>query len=152
MTIEFVLPSIGCSDDARDSSVSFYPLGVPVHRGNGFGVRHCREGRSAPRVLACHRFAAPNLVNEPISEQTCRAAYLRNFPLTFSFGNRWRTQAMDRRQDAVEQRAADRDFGELESDGPGMSNNSGTNLDQPGLKAGQRPIGHLFGQISALPT
>ena len=57
---------------------------------------------------------------------------------------------MDRRQDAVEQRAADRDFGELESDGPGMSNNSGTNLDQPGLKAGQRPIGHLFGQISAL--
>ena len=31
-----------------------------------------------------------------------------------------------------------------------MSNKSGTNLDQPGLKAGQRPIGYLFGQISAL--
>ena len=66
-------------------------LGYPTRCGNGFGVRHCLEGRPAPRVLAYHRVAALELVNEPISEQACRATYLRNFPLTFPFGNRWCT-------------------------------------------------------------
>ena len=57
---------------------------------------------------------------------------------------------MDRRQYAVEKVTAYRNLSELERDSLGVSNGSGTNLYQSGLQAGQRPVGHLLRQISAL--
>jgi hypothetical protein len=57
---------------------------------------------------------------------------------------------VDRRQYAVEKVTADGNLSELERDGPGVSNTSGTNLDETGLQAGQRPVSHLLRQISAL--
>ncbi len=35
LAIDFLLPSICCSDGARDSSVSFYPLGLSAENGVG---------------------------------------------------------------------------------------------------------------------
>jgi hypothetical protein len=49
----------------------------------------------------------------------------------------------------MKEAAADRDRGKLERDGAGVTDYPCTNFDQPGLQAGQRPVGHLLGQISA---
>ena len=53
-------------------------------------------------------------------------------------------------KDAVEQITRDSHLGELEGDGAGVADDPCTNFDQPGLQAGQRPVGYLLGQISAL--
>jgi hypothetical protein len=47
----------------------------------------------------------------------------------------------------MKETAADRDLGKLEGDGAGVTNYPRTDFDQPGLQAGQRPVGHLLGQI-----
>jgi hypothetical protein len=57
---------------------------------------------------------------------------------------------VDRSQYAVEKVTAYRNLSELERDGPGVSNDSGTNLYQPGLEDGQRPVSHLLGQVGLL--
>jgi hypothetical protein len=57
---------------------------------------------------------------------------------------------VDSCQYVVEKATAYRNLSELERDGPGVSNDWGTNLYQSGLQAGQRPVGHLLRQISAL--
>ena len=49
--------------------------------------------------------------------------------------------------DAVEQIAADRDLGKLERNGTGVADDPCTDFDDPGLQAGQRPIGDLLGQV-----
>lgn len=64
----------------------------------------------------------------------------------------WRTKPVDCRQYVVKQVASDGNLCELESDGPSMTDDPCTNLDQPGLQAGQRPVGHLFGQVQAVPS
>jgi hypothetical protein len=56
---------------------------------------------------------------------------------------------VDRCQYAVEKVTAYRNLSELERDGPRVSNDSGTNLYQPGWQAGQRPVGYLIWQRSA---
>lgn len=70
--------------------------------------------------------------------------------LTSSCGYRRRGQPMDCCKDAVEQITADGHFGQLKRDGAGMTDDPCTDLDQPGLQAGQRPICHLLGQVCAL--
>ena len=57
---------------------------------------------------------------------------------------------MNGRQDVTEQVATDRDLGKLERDGAGMTDDPCADFDQPCLEAGQRPVGHLFRQISGL--
>jgi hypothetical protein len=47
--------------------------------------------------------------------------------------------------DMDEQITADGDFGEVENCGAGKTDDPCTDLDQAGLDAGQRPVGHLFG-------
>jgi hypothetical protein len=46
-------------------------------------------------------------------------------------------------------RASDSHFSQLEGDGTGMAHNAGACLDQLELQAGQRPVGHFFGQFDA---
>jgi hypothetical protein len=43
----------------------------------------------------------------------------------------------------------DGDFGQLESDGAGVTHDAGPNLDQLQLQAGQRPVGHRSWQFDA---
>jgi hypothetical protein len=57
---------------------------------------------------------------------------------------------MDGREDAAEQRAADGHLSKLESDRPSVANDPCANFDEPGLQAGQRPVGYLLRQISTL--
>jgi len=57
---------------------------------------------------------------------------------------------MDRVENAMKEAAADRDRGKLERDGAGVTDYPYTNFDQLGLQAGQRPIGHLLGEVCAL--
>lgn len=52
--------------------------------------------------------------------------------------------------DASEQIAADSNLGELEGYGAGVADTPRTDFDEPGLQAGQRPVGHLLWQVSAL--
>jgi len=53
-------------------------------------------------------------------------------------------------KDAVEQISADRNLGNLEDNGAGVADDPCANFDQSCLEAGQRPVGHFLGQISAL--
>ena len=57
---------------------------------------------------------------------------------------------MNDHQNATEQAAANRNLSKLEGDCTGMSHDLCANLDELGLKAGQRPIRYLFEQFSAL--
>jgi len=57
---------------------------------------------------------------------------------------------MDGREDAAEQRAADGHLSKLERDGAGVADNPCTDFDEPGLQAGQRPVGYLLWQVSTL--
>jgi len=50
----------------------------------------------------------------------------------------------------TEQSAANGNLGQLEGDSAGMADNPRTDFDQPGLQAGQRPVGHLLGKVCAL--
>jgi hypothetical protein len=43
--------------------------------------------------------------------------------------------------DAGEQITTDGNLGELECDGAGVADNPCTDFDEPGLQAGQRPVG-----------
>ena len=54
---------------------------------------------------------------------------------------------MDRGEDGAHHRAGDRDLGELEGDGAGVTHDAGADLDQFELQAGQRPLGHFLGQF-----
>jgi len=51
-------------------------------------------------------------------------------------------------QDTREQITTDGHLGQLEGNGAGMSDDPCADFDEPGLQAGQRPIGYLLGQIS----
>lgn len=51
---------------------------------------------------------------------------------------------------AGDQITTDSNLGDLECDGAGVANNTCINFDEAGLPAGQRPVGYLLGQISAL--
>lgn len=57
---------------------------------------------------------------------------------------------MNGRQDVTEQVATDRDLGQLERDGAGMTDDPRANFDQPCLEAGQRPVGYLLGKVCTL--
>ena len=57
---------------------------------------------------------------------------------------------MDGGKDAVEQISADRNLGKLEGNGAGVADDPRAGFDQSCLEAGQRPVGYLLGQISAL--
>ena len=57
---------------------------------------------------------------------------------------------MDGGKDAVEQISADRNLGKLEGNGAGVADDPRAGFDQSCLEAGQRPVGYLPGQISAL--
>ena len=57
---------------------------------------------------------------------------------------------MDGGKDAVEQISADRNPGKLEGNGAGVADDPRAGFDQSCLEAGQRPVGYLLGQISAL--
>src|SRR5680860_471426 len=46
-----------------------------------------------------------------------------------------------------EETAADRDLGELECDGAGVTDDPRAGLYQPGLQAGERPFGHFLGAV-----
>ena len=50
----------------------------------------------------------------------------------------------------VKQSSIDCNFCELEGDCTGLSHNPCANFDQPGLQAGQQPIGYLLGKVCAL--
>jgi hypothetical protein len=52
-------------------------------------------------------------------------------------------------EDGADHRVCDGDLGELEGDRTGMAHNAGACLDQLELQAGQRPVGHFFGQFDA---
>ncbi len=54
---------------------------------------------------------------------------------------------VDRREDANGQIITDGFPGQSESNCEGVTDNSRTDIDEPGLQAGQRPIGYLFGQM-----
>ena len=54
---------------------------------------------------------------------------------------------MNGRQDVTEQVATDRDLGQLERDGAGMTDDPRADFDQPCLEAGQRPVGYLLGKV-----
>ena len=56
---------------------------------------------------------------------------------------------MDGGKDGPHHRTGDRDFGQLEGDGAGVAHDASADLDQLELKAGQRPVGHGFGQFDA---
>ena len=57
---------------------------------------------------------------------------------------------MDGGKDAVEQISADRNLGKLEGNGAGVADDPRAGFDQSCLEAGQRPVGYLLGQISAV--
>ena len=57
---------------------------------------------------------------------------------------------MDGGKDAVEQISADRNPGKLEGNGAGVADDPRAGFDQSCLEAGQRPVGYLLGQISAV--
>ncbi len=94
---------------------------------------------------ACHRFATSKLVNEPNLGQAIQAAFAQLLPLMSSYGNRRCAQPVDCCKYAVEEATADRDLGQLECDGSCVADYPCTDFEQPGLKAGQRPVGHPFG-------
>jgi hypothetical protein len=54
------------------------------------------------------------------------------------------------RKYAVEQVATVRNLTKLEHDSMDVADDPRANFDQPGLQAGQRPIGHLLGEVCAL--
>ena len=53
-------------------------------------------------------------------------------------------------KDGAHHRAGDRDLGQLEGDGAGVTDGPRPDFNQPGLQAGQRPISHLLGQVGLL--
>ena len=57
---------------------------------------------------------------------------------------------MDGREDGLKRTTGDGDFCKLEGDGPGMADNTGSDLDKAGLQAGERPVCDSFGQISTV--
>ena len=57
---------------------------------------------------------------------------------------------MDSCKDVTEQSAADGHLGQLELGGTGMADDPRTDLDQPRLQTGKRPIRHLLGKVCAL--
>ncbi len=60
------------------------------------------------------------------------------------------TQPLDSRENAIERVTSDADFSKLKGNGTGMSDDARTDFNQPGLQAGQRPIGYLVGQRGPL--
>ena len=56
---------------------------------------------------------------------------------------------MDHSEDGPDHPAGDRDFGQLEGDGAGVTHDAGTHLDQLELEGCQRPVGHGLWEIDA---
>jgi len=64
----------------------------------------------------------------------------------------WRSQSADRGKGGADHGAGDSDLGQMEGDGGGMTQHAGTDPDQFGLEARQRPIGHGLGQFNDFET
>ena len=76
--------------------------------------------------------------------------FCSDFIITALLGNRRCTQPLDHCKYTDKQITADCNLCELKGDGTGVSHNPCANFDQPGLQAGQRPIGYLLGKVRAL--
>ena len=81
--------------------------------------------------------------------RTCRASFVQFRHGSRLRATRRRSQALDRSKDGTHHRAGNGDVGELEGIGPCMAHDASPDLNQLGLKAGQRPVGHSLGQFDA---
>jgi hypothetical protein len=79
--------------------------------------------------------------------QTCRAGFVQFRHGWRSGAYRNRPQPADRGQDGVDHRSGDGHLGQLESDGTGVADDAGPDLDQLQLQPGQRPVCHGLGQF-----
>ncbi len=79
--------------------------------------------------------------------QIGQAGFVRGGTVSASCICRRRSKAADRGEDGAHHLASDGDLRQMEGDGAGVAQDAGTDPDEPGLKAGWRPVCPDWGSI-----